>query len=306
MPIKQHFTKHFTKGAAAVTLLKLFSHMPMNMTQRVGTGIGHMMWASRGRARYVAETNIKACFPDHSPAQQKRLAKQAILETGKTIAETGALWNSPFEFGRKLLHHIHNEALLDDALASERGLILILPHLGNWELTNHYISTKTNILAMYQPAKIPELDRLMHEARNRHGTKTVPTTASGVKAVYRHLKKGGTTVILADQEPPLKSGRFASFFNRPALTPTLVPRLLKDTHAHALMIFTIRTEQRAQFDVHILPVEEALFSHNLEEAAVGLNRSIEQCVNKAIPQYQWSYKRFKQRPDKDTPPLYKR
>ena len=115
-------------------------------------------------------------------------------------------------------------------------------------------------------------------------------------------------MILADQEPPLKSGRFASFFNCPRTDPhTGAFRLLKDTHAHALMIFTIRTEQRAQFDVHILPVEEALFfTQPRRGRVVGLNRSIEQCVNKAIPQYQWSYKRFKQRPDKDAPPLYKR
>lgn len=297
----------WTKGQIAVKITQLIGKLPMGASQAVGAGLGRLIWHSRGRARHVAEANIAACFSKELSAQeQKKLAKRAVIETGKTITETSSLWNNPFEYGRKLIHTVHNEALLDAALSSARGLILILPHLGNWELTNHYITNKTNLLAMYQPAKMAELDALIYEARNRHGTTTVPTSPSGVKAIYKHLKKGGTTVILADQEPPPKSGRYAQFYQVPTLTPVLVPRLLKDTQAQALMIYTIRTPKRAQFEVHIKPVTETLYSHDIETATQGLNDSIEACVNSALPQYQWTYKRFKQRPTPNDRPFYSR
>ena len=57
----------------------------------------------------------------------------------------------------------------------------------------------------------------------------VPTHRSGVKALYQHLRQGGTVVILPDQEPELSSGCFADFFGVPALTGVLVPRLLQGT-----------------------------------------------------------------------------
>ena len=157
---------------------------------------------------------------------------------------------------------------------------------------------------MYQPAKIPEVEALMSQARNQSGTSMVPTSAKGVKALYKHLKQGGTTVILADQEPPKQSGQFAPFFNVPALTQTLVPRLIQQTQAQALMIFTLRGSKRATFDVHIQAVDPDIYSPNLTAATHALNRSIECAISEAVEQYQWGYKRFKHQPDNHTPSLY--
>lgn len=293
-----------TKGCIAATAARIVGRIPFPATQALGALLGRAIWIFGKRIKHVTQTNLSTCFPNLTPEARTALAKQSMIESGKTILESAALWTNSIDYGRQFIHHVHHEALLSDALQANSGLILILPHLGNWELTNHYITSKTDLLAMYQPAKLPEIETLMSHARNQCGTQMVPTSATGVKAVLRHLKKGGTTVILADQEPPKHSGLFASFYQTPALTQSLVPRLIQSTQAQALMIYTLRTQSPAAFEVHINEVHQKLYSKDLDEATLGLNQSIENCINHAVPQYQWGYKRFKQRPNPTDPPIY--
>lgn len=280
------------KGKLAKYLIKATGKLPLPVAQWAGHRLGYGFWLANGRMRHVTETNLDACFPTLTKHERRDLAFNTLLETGKTVMETAVLWTRSMEYGRRYLSNIVNESLLDEALESEQGVVLILPHLGNWELTNHYISNKASVVAMYQPAKLPELEEIMQRARNRSGTKMVPTNASGVKTIFKHLKQGGTTVILADQEPAKESGHMAEFFGVPALTGVLVPRLVNKTKSKALMIFTLRKENN-KFEVHIQPVDEALYSDDMNVAIAGLNRSVESCVEMAQSQYQWSYKRFK-------------
>ena len=287
-----------SKGKAAVTAIKLMRHLPMPLLQQCGATLGRLNWYGRSRARSVALANVSACFPDYTPKAQRQLARAAVVESGKTLVEMASLWCNPISYGRKLIKKVHNQALLDQALQADRGLVLILPHLGNWELTNHYITTQTQVVALYQPAKLPELEQLIQQGRNRSGTQMMPTNARGVKSIYRQLKSGGTSVVLADQEPPESGGVFADFFQVPALTQTLVPRLLQQTGAQALMIFTLRNpNEPGAFEVFIEPVDPGLFNPTLAVAAAALNHSVEACAKRALQQYQWTYKRFKHQPD---------
>ena len=47
-------------------------------------------------------------------------------------------------------------------------------------------------------------------------------------------------------------------------------------------------------------VEEAMsdiYSEDLDESIMALNRSIEKTIMKSVEQYSWEYKRFRRRPD---------
>lgn len=290
-------TKDKIKDKSAIVLLHLIRRLSLKNVQRLGQCLGWILWNTHSRMRQTTQTNIEKCLPHLSTQEQHKLAYTSLCETGKTILETGLIWGHDLEYGRQLIRSVSGEHRLDAALNHSSGLLLLLPHLGNWELTNHYLTQKTPITAMYKPAKLKSVDTLMYKARSNPNTYMAPANQSGVKALLKTLKKGGVTVILPDQEPPQPAGIFAPFFNQIAYTGLLAPKLIQQTHCQCLCIFTKRLASGAGFEVCIRPASELIYSENLREAVEGLNQSVENCVNEAVEQYQWDYKRFKRQPE---------
>ncbi|MDZ7825461.1 MAG: hypothetical protein U5R48_04865 [Gammaproteobacteria bacterium] len=128
----------------------------------------------------------------------------------------------------------------------------------------------------------------------RTGARLVPTDAGGIRALLQALRSGGMAGILPDQVPPRGAGRHASFLGRPALTMTLVQRLLRSTGAEALMATALRVPDG--FQLHFRRPVAGLDAADPRRAARALNASVEECIALAPAQYQWSYKRFKHPP----------
>ena len=183
------------------------------------------------------------------------------------------------------------------ALASEDGVILLIPHLSNWEVFGFYVGDEFPTTIMYQPPKNPRLDRLMREARSRSGIHMAPTNRKGVAQVLAALQRGELFCILPDQVPPQEGGVYAPFFGEQAFTMTLVSRLIMRTGARVFCGFAKRLPRARGFKVIVKEANELIYSEDLEQSAIGLNKSVEQCVEIAIAQYQWEYKRFRRRPD---------
>ena len=133
----------------------------------------------------------------------------------------------------------------------------------------------------------------MAEIRTRRGHEMVPTTRSGVAALYRTLKAGGNVVVLPDQVPA--SGRYAKFFHQQALTDELSSRLLAKTGARALGICFLR-QPTGSFAVKLIEPDETIYSVDIEASLDAVNALVEKCARYEIQQYQWEYKRFRERP----------
>jgi KDO2-lipid IV(A) lauroyltransferase len=50
------------------------------------------------------------------------------------------------------------------------------------------------------------------------------------------------------------------------------------------------------WELHFLAVEEALYNENITISLAALNRGVESIIALAPEQYQWEYKRFRDRP----------
>ncbi len=180
-------------------------------------------------------------------------------------------------------------------MARGRGALLLLPHIGNWELFNHYLMSRHPFVALYRAPRVAELDSFLLEARQRTGCTMVPATPRGLLQLYRELAAGKLVLILPDQEPIRSSGVFAPFFGVPALTMTLVAKLLRKFRSPALLGWATR-ETDGRFTFHFREASQELADADLETAAAALNREIEACVLERPEQYLWSYKRFRIRP----------
>ena len=102
------------------------------------------------------------------------------------------------------------------------------------------------------------LDAALAEAkwqgRNRvaapDGSNVAPATMAGVRMLLRHLKKGGSSVILPDQVPGEGEGEWVEFFGRPAYTMTLTGRLQESTGAAIVFCFAQRLPEGRGFALY--------------------------------------------------------
>lgn len=277
-------------------LIWLFSRLPLSLAHRIGAFFGVLVWHFPTRTRQIARRNIALCFPELPPQQRERLARQALIESGKTLLEFGPLWSlTPARFEQLLISEEGAEAV-HAARAAGRGIILATPHLGSWEMGGHYCAQRWQITSLYRPPRMQELETVLLEGRSQLGARLVPTTAQGVRTLFETLQRGGVVGILPDQDPGASGGVFAPFFGIPTNTMVLLNRLARKTNAAVFIGFCERLPKARGYRIHIIPAPAGIDSDDPVSAASALNAGIEQLVHTKPEQYQWGYRRFRTRP----------
>jgi len=277
-----------------IGLIRLVSFLPLPAAHALGTAMGKLMWFT-DNAR-VAKINLRLCYPDLSEDQVDQLARESLIALGKTFAEMGVSWMWPIDKVQKLITQVEGLEHLEKALEDKNGIILIAPHLGNWEVLNHFFRQYLFMTVMYKPAKIPALDNFIFSTRKRVDVGLVPADRSGVESLFSLLADKGVVAVLPDQEPGKKSGVFAPFFGQSALTGKLIGELANNTSAYLLCCYAKRLDD-GNFAVVLKPAQEGIRNTDEVAAATALNLSIEECINDCPEQYQWNYKRFRRRPE---------
>lgn len=278
-------------------LIKLFAYLPFPVVLKVGAGFGWVLWAYNGEMRRISEKNLALCFPQFSEDEIKVLAKQSLIETGKNITEIATLWCKPKNKITSLVQKVEGEEHIKNAIDNGRGVILLAPHLGSWEVIGLYISPKYPMTSMYRPPEMQGLEDIVRTGRTRFGSKLVPTDVSGVRGLLASLRKSEVIGILPDQDPGSIGGEFAPFFNVQANTMTLTSKLAQKTNADVIGCFARRKKNGAGYELYFAPANKKINEKNMSDSLEALNSEVEKLILKCPEQYQWGYKRFKSRPD---------
>lgn len=281
------------KAKLVILGLKLLSKLTLSQAQRLGTWLGKLFWQGDYKLTRVTKRNIELCFPELSTNEQQALIQQSLIETGKLFAEFGAMWEWPTDKTLGLIRSVQGKEHFDEAFEHGRGLIVLAPHHGNWELVGLYLSTLRPMAALYRPPKIKELETYMSAVRGRHGSELVPTDKRGVIRLFSILREQGMVGILPDQVPGGTGGQFAPFFGVQANTVKLVSRLIQKTGCEVVSLVAVRRPDAEGFDLVFRRADPEIYSEDIALSVAALNRSIETCVRDHPEQYQWEYKRFK-------------
>jgi len=284
-------------GYLAVGLIHLLGLLNLRGAQRLGRFIGWLLWVRPTRAKAVAQVNVNLCFPDWSESQRTELVKATLCHNGMTVAETGAAWGWSPAKGTALLAGIEGESIMLEAVNASTGTLFIPVHQGNWELFNHSLSGYGDRAGMYRPSKMPAFDRYMRESRARMGLGVMPTTRQGVESLFEVLGRGGIAITFSDQEPKLARGEFSSFLGVPTLTPKLPYELIQKTGCKVVFGYEERLDDARGLKTHFIKPDDDIYSMDVDVHLKAMNRTLEACIKPNLEQYQWSYKRFKRRPD---------
>ncbi|GGY79112.1 lysophospholipid acyltransferase family protein [Marinobacter zhanjiangensis] len=285
-----------TRTSLAVLALRIAGKLSLRMAQRIGRVIGTLSWWFPSRSKAVTMANINLCFPEMPEEQRQRLIRSSLRHTGQTFTEIPLMWEWPVEKCLGLIREVEGLDLIDEALASGRGVVLLAPHLGNWELVGVYFSSRYQMAALYSPPHLPEFEEYMIRVRERAGSTLVRGDRRGLARMVGILKGGGIAGILPDQSPDKNSGyAYGPFFGINVRTMTLAPKLIAKSGAASVIAFAERLKDGEGFRIVIRPTEPDIDDKNPVTAVTALNKSVEQCVREIPEQYQWEYKRFRHR-----------
>ncbi|MBE93992.1 lysophospholipid acyltransferase family protein [Marinobacter sp.] len=284
-----------SKASFLITLLGLAGKLPLRAAQLAGRLLGTVAWTFKTDSRRVTEINLSIAFPDYTDDQRHSMARSSLRHTGQTMMEIPLMWEWPVERCLGLIQEIEGEELLANAKKDGRGLLLLAPHLGNWELTGLYFSSRYRMAALYSPPNIKEFEDYMIRVRGRLGSELVRGDRRGLARLIALLREGQVTGILPDQSPRGKGNAYAPFFGMDVRTMTLVSKLLQKSGAKPLMTYSERLKDGRGFRLVIRECENGISDSDPLIATTALNRSIENVVREIPEQYQWEYKRFRHR-----------
>ncbi len=282
------------KERLAAGLVRLAARLPLGALQRLGWALGQLFVVWPNKQRRNALINIRLCYPGLSPQEQVTLRDRTLREFGRTYLEIAYLWQRPADQVLGLVTEVRGGELLDRS--DGRGVIVLSPHLGAWELAGLYLAAQGPTAIFYKPQRL--LDALIHAARGRTGASMAPTTPRGVRVLVQALERGEYAGVLPDQEPKADTGAvFAPFFGVPAYTMLLVNRLARRTGARVIFMFAQRLGPGLGFRMHCIAAPEGIDAEDDQVAAAALNLGVERCVAVCPEQYVWPYKRFRRRPE---------
>jgi Kdo2-lipid IVA lauroyltransferase/acyltransferase len=275
-----------------LTLVRWLSRWPLWLLHLLGGWLG---WLT-----YVLSPSYRSRLRDHAAlagvAEVDRRA--AVAEAGRLVSELPRLWLRPAEQG--IADPVRWDGLetLQDLLDQGRGLVLLTPHLGSFEVSAQAYAERFGkqqpMTVLYRPARKRWLRDLEATARARPALATAPATLSGVRQMLRALKRGETVGLLPDQVPPDGMGVWVPFFGRPAYTMTLAARLVQQTGAAVGLLWTERLPAGKGYVVHAEGLPEPLPAGGGDEAsALVINRAMEAVIRRCPQQYLWGYHRYK-------------
>jgi KDO2-lipid IV(A) lauroyltransferase len=269
-------------------LFKSLGILPLAILQMMGVGAGWIAWMLPGRYKERSWANLRQAFPDATCAT----LRSAMLSNGQLMFEMPFWWtrrNEPF-INTKL--HCDNWDQFRHALAKGKGVILLSPHAGCFELLGPVYSSHFPSTVLFRPPRKVWLQDWIIEMRSRTQLKMAPANIKGVRALVKTLLRGGTIGMLPDQVPPDGEGVWVPFFGRPAYTMTLVQRLQKLTGATIFVLAAQRNGIGKGYTLRYKELSDPL-PDDIEAAAGAVNAEMEEMIRKMPEQYLWGYNRYK-------------
>ena len=277
------------RSAFVVWMFNLTARLPLGVLHRLGAAMGWMTYFMSGAYARRLRENLGFVMTGRPEQDFREVLNASIAETGKGVAELPWLWCRPLVEVNASVKTCHGWEHVEAARARGKGVIFLTPHLGCFEISATYLAQRLPITVLYRPPKLAWLEPVMRSGRERGQLRLARTDVSGVRLLYKALKRGEAIGLLPDQVPGKGEGEWADFFGRPAYTMTLVGRLAESSGAAVLMTYVERLPKGAGYAIHFEPLE---FVPDLSVTR-QINAALEKVVRAFPAQYLWSYNRYK-------------
>lgn len=276
----------------ALPFLYLVSYLPFRILYWLSDLIFLLVYRVFAYRKKVVTDNLKNSFPEKSADEINRIRIEfyryfcdLTLETLKTLSISPAELIKHFNCGDiSALEHYYKQ---------NQSVIIVMGHLGNWELGGAYFSQLSvhPLYPIYHPLANKYFDRFFYRMRTRLGAGAYPMK-SAFREMIRNRKKVTATAFIADQTPPPKNAYWMTFLNQDTAVFKGTETIAKKLDYPVIYISVIR-EKRGQYRLE----SELLVEHPREladnEVTELHTRRLEQDIIKYPETWLWSHRRWK-------------
>ncbi|MGW1537026.1 phosphatidylinositol mannoside acyltransferase [Streptomyces aureus] len=211
--------------------------LPEPVAVRLGRTIADLAWKRRGKGVLRLESNYARVVPDATPERLAELSRAGMRSYLRYWMESFRLpaWSEERVKGGFEPKDVHR---LTDGIVSDRGVILALPHMANWDLAGAWVTTAldtpfTTVAERLKPESL--YDRFV-AYREGLGMEVLPHSGGAAfGTLARRLRDGGLICLVAERDLSA-SGVEVEFFGETTRMPAGPALLAQQTGAILLPV----------------------------------------------------------------------
>jgi heptosyltransferase II len=270
----------------------LLTALPLRAVFVLGQAAGFCAWVILPNYRRLARRNAAIAFGNEkSLRERRRIVRRHFRQLGANILCSVKITGMPLDEIERYLEIEHLD-IVHRQLRAGRPVVLILSHLGNWELCAQilpkfigYVRNST----IYQKLGNRLIDEHVRKLRGRAGVEMFDRKEGFQKAIQL-LRSGGAIGILSDQHAG-DQGLWVPFFGKLASTTSLPALLAKRTDA-ALIGVAFYTDGPARWRIVFEPPLETK-QESVEAITAKTNELIATQIRRAPEDWFWVHNRWK-------------
>ncbi|MGD0816025.1 MAG: MMPL family transporter [Verrucomicrobiota bacterium] len=266
--------------------LALARHIPAGAGRSLARCGAAIYWRLAGHRRKVVIQNLRPVVQDDESAA--RAARALFTQFALKIAD---LWR--YESGVPLESWVmrwKGWEVYSAAMGRGRGVLLVTPHLGNWEMGGAFLPRKgIKLLVLTQPEPDPRLTALRQAARASRGVETIVVgeDAFAFIEIVKRLQEGATVALLMDRPAP-STAVAVNLFGRPFSASIAAAELARASGCAILPSVIVRTDEGYAGEIQPeIPYDRAIIGNRA--ARIRLTQEIMRVFEPAIKQHitQW-------------------
>lgn len=311
---KKSKTLVWVEYAAAKLVLDTFALLPRRAAIGAAILLVKAVYPFLGGLRKTGHKSLAIAYPEKSLEEREMLLRESFQNLGRILGELSQFPKytkedlaGMFDFGF-MFDGVERDKF--DRMKEEgghRGMIMIGPHHGNWEIgvfafsalerPGHYLA---------RPLDNPKIEEMIVRLRTRYGHKPI-NKRNSVGAAMELLLKDDGIGMLPDINVQKKDGVFVPFFGVQACTTSGVALLALRTNALIIPMSCVWDKETKKYKILygeiIAPVRTGDRHRDVIETTALYTAEIEKFIRAYPGQWMWIHKRWKTRPEGE-PELY--
>ena len=281
---------------AVIAVAHMFTYRYLHRIGRLAGKVGYVLDVKHRR---IAEKNVfRAEGMPKEPAAVARFVRRVYEHMGLLSVETLMLPRLMACHDVERYVKLEGGEKIEALLKEGKGVILVVAHLGNWELAGQVCALAgMPIHIIARPVENPLFNDYLTRTRTKTGAKLIIKYGAFAEA-GRLLKTNQVVAVLADQDAR-KGGVFVPFFGRPASTVRSPALLALKFGAPIVLGRTYRVGRNR----HLVRIEETIrpgryetIDQGVAELTAAFTSRLEAFIREQPEQWMWLHARWKTKP----------
>lgn len=250
------------------------------------------------KLRRIARMNLSFAMPGLTMAQRERVIDGVFRNLARILV---GMARFPDLNSANISEWIRYEGLENylNAKKNGRGVLVATGHLGNWELSAFAHGLMTEPMSvMVRPLDNPLLDKLVASRRALSGNHLI-NKREAARLVIKALKNNEAVGILIDQNTTPSEGVFVNFFGRLACAGSAFVKLAQHSGAAVVPGFALWNEAEERYVLRFFP--QIALTGDIASDTQHIHSVIEQVIRQYPDQWMWIHRRWKTRPNGESP-----